>query len=222
MPQQQVSIRQSIYLGLSILLHCLLFGSVAAITFLTPAAPPKPKMDSFYEYVPAYQYSPASTPSQAAAPPKPQPPVDIKPTDEGFDLAKVNYNQPHDSVLKDRVGDLSMNDAASQPKDDKTLEPIRMVGEKLLTDPLQKILGRAITKHLFYPALARQLYQHGIATIGFVLHPSGEISEARIVKTSKVRSLDLAALYAITESSPIGNVDIYLKEAEYLTVNIIF
>ncbi|OGT38918.1 MAG: hypothetical protein A3F12_01925 [Gammaproteobacteria bacterium RIFCSPHIGHO2_12_FULL_38_14] len=109
-----------------------------------------------------------------------------------------------------------------KPSPEKYTEAIHMIGDKFLDDPLRKLLGHAITRRLYYPKVASDLHMRGVVSIGFTLLPTGEVVGARIVKSSRERILDIAALNAINDASPINNVDIYVKKPKYLIVNIIY
>ena len=104
----------------------------------------------------------------------------------------------------------------------KKMDPVHMLGEKVLDDPLRKLIGVALTRHLFYPKIAETLGIHGIATIGLFLHTDGRITDIELLKTSRHRALDTAALSAVQDASPIKNVDIYLHQDRRLIINIIF
>ena len=112
--------------------------------------------------------------------------------------------------------------SADSSKNQQALPPIRMIGEKLLEDPLRMLLGAAITKQLFFPQVAKELYLRGIVGIAFTLFPNGDLQRIRLAHSSGKKILDRAALEAVHRAAPIGNVDIYLKEPKELVINIIY
>lgn len=104
----------------------------------------------------------------------------------------------------------------------KEKDAVHMLGEKMIEDPLRKLIGIALTKHLVYPEIAGRLGIRGVVTLSMLLAPEGTISEVRLIKSSHEKMLDVAAINAIQESSPIPNIDIYLHEPKRLLINIIF
>lgn len=104
----------------------------------------------------------------------------------------------------------------------KKQDPVHLVGEKMLEDPLQKLIGIALTKNLVYPELAARLGIHGIVSVGILLNPDGRIEDITLLKSSREKMLDVAALEGIAACSPIQNTDIYLKEPKRLLINVIF
>ncbi len=55
-----------------------------------------------------------------------------------------------------------------------------------------------------------------------MLHTDGRMTDIKILKSSKERMLDVAALNAIKAASPVKNVDLYLKQDKYIVINILF
>jgi len=206
----------------------LLFSGLVYYYYFEPT-PPVPvevvdkKEETYYYYVPPHVPGAASTPMPAAPTKKSAPAMS-----PDFDLSQAATSDTYKIFKsKDPMTELTQNmrlanPAMNQNPDYKYLAPINMVGEKLLDDPFRKLLGRAITGKLYYPAVARELHLRGKVSIGFVLHPDGSVTEAHIIKTSHQPSLDAAALDAVISASPIYNTDLYLKQAEYLVVNILF
>lgn len=149
---------------------------------------------TYYYYMPAYRAKSSPIEKNKMA--------SLKKLDKAFDLSQFQQKKFSPSVQNTRA--------------------LKMIGEKLLDDPLRKLLGEAITANLSYPEMARTLHLRGVVSIGFTLYPSGELGSIHIVKSSRQRILDLAALNAVTAASPVSSVDIYLKQAKYLVVNVVF
>lgn len=212
--ERDASFKNSNFIWFSILFHALLF--LLFVRFPANLSKTPPKSESYYYYVPAQAVSNPSISSQLRQPISAPTPPDLS---KNYDLAQFKP-EPTQLFKKLQIETTSMQSTAA-PQKEKS-DPIRMIGEKLLDDPLRKLLGRAITGQLYYPEVARELQLRGIVSIGFMLHPDGEITEVRIVKPSREQILDNIALKAINAASPIANVDIYLKEAKYLIVSIIF
>lgn len=59
-----------------------------------------------------------------------------------------------------------------------------------------------IEKHKKYPDIARIRQKEGRVTIRFVITPEGDVREATVVKTSRHRALDTAALQAVKDAAP--------------------
>lgn len=59
-----------------------------------------------------------------------------------------------------------------------------------------------IEKHKKYPHRARIRQKEGRVTIRFVITPEGDVKAARVVKTSRHKLLDTAALQAVKDAAP--------------------
>jgi TonB family protein len=101
-------------------------------------------------------------------------------------------------------------------------EPVHLVGEKGVPKPLIILLGKALTAHLLYPKIATDFNLHGVAVVGFVVHPDGQVTDVRLVKSSRTEVLDQEAVLAASQMSPVKNVNLYLKEPKYIVFGIIF
>lgn len=84
------------------------------------------------------------------------------------------------------------------------------------------LLHIAIQNKQQYPPSALQMSRQGKVTVGFKLYPDGSISELQLVKTSGVKSLDEAALAAVRSAVPFSGVDVYLKESQDFTIDVVF
>jgi TonB family protein len=90
------------------------------------------------------------------------------------------------------------------------------------TSPLLKLLHEQIAAHQNYPSGALLLKQTGIVTVKFLLHPDGTIENLTLAKSSGVESLDQSALHSVSEISPVQSANLYLKQPEYLSVDVVF
>lgn len=122
---------------------------------------------------------------------------------------------PHKPVFaKDTIPEDVTN-----PQDE---EPLHLIGESKIVPPLIKILARALSRHLQYPRVAAEFNLRGTVLVGFVLHPEGYVTGARVVQSSGAGVLDDAARDAVGAMSPVGDVHEYVPAPEYLVVGIIF
>lgn len=208
---------------LSLLLHGLALVIYVLWQWRHPILEPEKKPAL---YVPSYVYNSVPTQTMSAKPPSP-------------DRAEAKQHKQSESTQRE---ELAMRESATQENDVTGLEPLMapdlasyhpvalkkpqqpvyMVGEKLVDDPLKKLLGIAISKRLYYPRAAQDLQIHGVTSVGFTLFPDGTVANVEVVKSSRERMLDVAALEAIKRMPPIDSVNIYVKKPRYLVVNIIF
>ena len=65
-----------------------------------------------------------------------------------------------------------------------------------------KIVRLRIESHKRYPGTAKTRQIEGQVTVRFVIEPDGRISSSKVVKSSRHRVLDQAALSAVKEASP--------------------
>ena len=179
----------------------------------------------YYYYVPAYTVSAKALTSHVME--KPQKALrdevlenPLPALDNNFDLSQIQIKSFKSKHVNDAqsVSTMSLSSNANE----KYEEAIHLIGDTFLDDPLRKLLGRAITRHLYYPEIAREMNLRGMVGIKFLLNPDGSITDAHIVKSSRESILDKAAFNAILSSSPIVGVDLYVKQPKYLIVNIIF
>src|SRR3990167_3979156 len=204
------------YIWISVFFHLVLFLLFFFLEFHPTSPIVVQKEESYYYYVPAYTASMMTPPAKSS---HTQENDKVKSIDKIYDLSliKTSYQNHYQAV------DLhQLNQSTSTNLQQKYQEAIHLVGDKFLDDPLRKLLGRAITPHIFYPDVARELYMRGVVSIELVLHPDGNITHAHIVKSSRERILDAAAIRALNDSSPINGVDLYIKEPRHLVINIIF
>ncbi len=69
-------------------------------------------------------------------------------------------------------------------------------------DSYLELVRLKIEKHKKYPDAARIRQKEGRVTIRFVITPEGHVKAARVVKTSRHRALDTAALQAVKDAAP--------------------
>ena len=62
-----------------------------------------------------------------------------------------------------------------------------------------------------YPSLAMTRGQQGVVTVSFSLDALGDVSELVVAKTSRIGSLDRAALQAVRSAAPFGPVPVELS-----------
>lgn len=74
-----------------------------------------------------------------------------------------------------------------------------------------------------YPESARSRHIEGRVKVGFVLHMDGSLSDVRVIKSSRHRNLDNAALEAVKNAAPLPRPPSFIfKEPVNLVVNILF
>jgi len=85
-----------------------------------------------------------------------------------------------------------------------------------------ELLHTKISEHKQYPYMAKRQRREGIARIEFVLHPDGSIDDARLVHSSRTRSLDKAAMKAVKSIEPFISAKEYLHQPEAFQVDVVF
>jgi TonB family protein len=166
-------------------------------------------------YIPSYAYQESAQKTVEQTTPKNQPAKEIPkkdiPTSKNgiekpvFDQREVRFNQVMDISSK------------------KSSEPVHLIGDNSKTpQPLIIILGKALTAKLLYPKSAIDLNIGGVSVIGFVLHPDGQVTDVRLLKSSRADVLDEAAVFAASHISPVRNVGPYVKEPMPIVFGIVF
>ena len=84
------------------------------------------------------------------------------------------------------------------------------------------LLHTRISESKRYPYLARRQKREGVATVMFTLYPDGSIDRPVLIKSSKTRSLDRAALTAVSGIEPFLPAADYLEQAESFQVDVVF
>lgn len=194
---------------IALLCHLLLFSAFTlGYLFTQPMFEKSPEL-----YIPSYVYRGV----QKEVPQQPVSQLD-QPSPKNMLTSKNGIEKP--VVINPRAAR-----SYSKPIDitsSKDSEPVHLVGEKKIVKPLLKILGKAFTAHLSYPKMAVDFNVHGTALVGFVIHPDGNITDVQLVKSSSAAVLDNAALAAVSQSSPVLNVNPYLNQPTFLVVGVIF
>lgn len=216
----------------SLLLHLLL---LASYLFVWPVSNiNKKELPSLY--IPSYAYQEQA--NQINQPPQPnqatqqQPPTITKkpspvksaiPAQQsstiGLKVAKQQAKAPSKPIS-------AKSSKQSQPitevRSARQTQPVHLVGDKKLDQPLIELLGKALSSHLTYPKIAIDFNLHGTVYVGFMLHTSGLVTEAKVVKSSGTDILDQAALAGVQTMSPVSGVNQYLEKNRYLVVGVIF
>ncbi|MBT8130245.1 MAG: energy transducer TonB [Gammaproteobacteria bacterium] len=84
------------------------------------------------------------------------------------------------------------------------------------------LLHTKISEHKQYPYLAKRQRREGTARVEFMLYPDGRIDAARLLRSSKTRSLDKAALNAVESIEPFSYARDYLERPETFQVDVVF
>ncbi len=91
-----------------------------------------------------------------------------------------------------------------QQSDDKSDHPARELDvQQFLAANLEDIGGKVMAV-LQYPAMAKRMKWQGLSSIGFVLHPSGEVTDLRVAKSSGHAILDKQAIAAVRAAAPFN------------------
>lgn len=102
-------------------------------------------------------------------------------------------------------------------------EPIYLVGQHgAFTDPLIKLVGKALSAHFHYPRLAGELGAKGKVLVGMILHPDGRFTNVQMVQSSYFPDLDAAALYAVNTAPLVMGANRFLSQPKYFVVGFIF
>lgn len=207
---------------LSLLLHFLLLASTAII-FLHPVEQQKtPNL-----YVPSYVYTGSIAP--VTAPPsrvseqrtKKMTPLpitkfaDIRTPDNTSHVTSASILASTRAVLQENRQNMLTREVSE--------EPIYLLGdESEFSDPLIKMVGKALSAHFSYPKLAGQLGIKGRALIGMTLHPDGRFTNIELIQSSNSHDLDAAALYAVNHASLVAGADRFISAPKHFTVGFIF
>jgi TonB family protein len=194
---------------IALVLHLFIFLGFTLTWHSTPSDQPTP--DS---YVPAYvqEHLPALLPvtsenqanfskpldKQGLAQPKKQAATPVIPTNS--ELKKTVFTKHRETVA----------------------EEVNLIGNKKMDAPLLKLLGKALSAHLSYPKPAIDFNLKGLVTVGFMLHPDGNITDIKLVGSSSAGVLDQASLLALHAITPVAGVAPLLKEPTYLVVGFMF
>jgi TonB family protein len=197
---------QQISFWLALLIHLCIFLGISLVFW-----PLEKPIAAIETSIPAYAYEETTTPTKPIPKPK---------------ILK--------EIQKEEISPYAIKKAEVQPSEPQPLtqpvpktrgregEPIHLLGEKGVPQPLIVLLGKALTAHLAYPKIAVDWRVHGVTVIRFLVSPDGEVTNVQLLKTSHAEVLDNAALVAAKAISPVKNVDLYLKEPKYIVFGIIF
>ncbi|OGT62516.1 MAG: hypothetical protein A3E85_00710 [Gammaproteobacteria bacterium RIFCSPHIGHO2_12_FULL_45_12] len=195
-------IRHSFWL--SIALHFLLVTGYGLVWFRFPEKQEK-RPD---KYVPAYVYHP-----------KPLPEVTTARQEKQLPTAKTGIEKK-----TSRAEPMPTKNAFATTisLSTRAAEPLRLIGDKGVDKPLLTLLGKAISARLTYPKIAVDFNVHGVALVGFTLHPDGQVTGVKLMQTSQAGVLDEAALSAVMAMTPGKKVGAFLTAPKFLVVGIIF
>jgi TonB family protein len=84
------------------------------------------------------------------------------------------------------------------------------------------LLHTKISEHKHYPYLAKRQRREGTARVEFMLYPDGRVDAARLLRSSRTRSLDRAALNAVESIEPFSYAKDYLDRPEKFQVDVVF
>lgn len=204
-----VFLQNSFYL--SIFFHLLFLLSFSFVLTYQPKLKekePEPEL-----FIPSYIFSQeiVSTPKQPGSQNMQTQQQEVKTSKDGIETSEKNHS----------LSDYLTNQYRMM-RAYKKIDPVHLIGEKLIDDPLRKLLGIALTARLIYPKVAMELRLRGVVSIELLLHPDGSVTNIKLVKSSREKILDVAALNAVHDMSPVHNVDLYIKAPKLLVVNVIF
>jgi len=103
--------------------------------------------------------------------------------------------------------------------------PEALVAESdyITSNRYMEIVRLMIEKHKRYPNTARIRQIEGSVTIRFVITSEGNVRQTKVVKTSRHRVLDTAALRAVKDASPFPKPPVHIYQGELtLEVSIVF
>ena len=103
-----------------------------------------------------------------------------------------------------------------------TLDDAQDVDTRIVDEQLLKLLHSRISDKKQYPYFAKRQRREGVATVSFVLHPNGDIEDARLVNSSHTELLDRAALSAVEKIEPFEAARDYLETAETFKIDVVF
>lgn len=205
------------YFLLAIVLHAIIFASISI--FFVPLVPKYQKAKNPFLYTRAYLYHEMNKKNQAIA---------AKSNEQKslLGLEKSTFDQTNASPLLHEINHQETKSSADNNENknlqSKNRQNIHLLGEKNIDKPFIKLLGLAIGSHLFYPRIAIDFNLHGVVLVGFVIHPEGFISDARVVRSSGTSVLDDAALIAVQKMPMINTAYLYIKKPTFLISGIIF
>ncbi|MDG6894782.1 energy transducer TonB family protein [Volucribacter amazonae] len=140
---------------------------------------------------------PKEEPKKEPPKPKPEKPKPVKREKPKPDRPKANREVNSDSAINSQA-------ATTGPV---TTNNPNLVGNGRNTDEIsayRSALRREIERHKRYPQRAKMMRRQGVVTVSFNIGANGNITEAKIAKSSGNDDLDNAALTAVKNARPIG------------------
>lgn len=206
------------------LLHVLILLAFSLAFMLKPEEKQKPP----HFYVPSFVYKGAITPTVQQQSSKSK---QVRQSSTKTDLAlksnqektiPVTKKKIEQSILATSLATLQQNQfkAMSEPT---TTDPILLIGdENTFADPIVKLLGRSLSAHFKYPDAEGMLGIKGRVIVEMILHPQGQFTDIRMVKSSYNENLDAAALYAVNSAPLVEGADRFLTKPTKFVVGFVF
>ena len=91
-----------------------------------------------------------------------------------------------------------------------------------VADPIVKLLGRSLSAHFQYPDTEGILGIKGKVILELILHPNGNITGIRMLKSSHNQNLDSAALYAANTAPTVLGADKFLSTPMRFVIGFVF
>jgi TonB family protein len=199
---------------LSLLGHLLLWSGFSFVWLHQDEFEKHPSL-----YIPSYIASAQQLPQPAPQPVEQH--EERKQSEEKKETSKIGIEKP--------VAAKPQAQASSQAKRYQAIsapslaeQGVHLIGDEKIEKDLRVVLGKAISQHLFYPKAAYDFNVHGTVLVGFTLYPDGRVADVQLVKPSNAGILNVAALAAIRDTSPIAGVAEYIQAPRFLVVGIIF
>ena len=141
---------------------------------------------------------------------------------------RSNKNTPAESIkarqdsVMEPLSSVPTPDSDSIENDSGKKTVTRSTDTALHNSAIIELLHTRISEHKQYPYMARRQRRGGVARVEFVLHPDGSIDDARLVNSSRTRSLDNAAIKAVESIEPFLLAKEYLQQPEAFQVDVVF
>ena len=116
------------------------------------------------------------------------------------------------------------NQAETNPLTSVENEPSlsKPTGQESEASALLALLYSAINNQKHYPYTAIRQRREGLVNLTFTIHPDGLVTDIEIIKSSRFRALDKAAIHAVASISPFALAADYLEETHHYNVDIDF
>jgi TonB family protein len=178
-------------------------------------------------YIPSYVASPEQLPKpliKASEPPLEQPKTEQKPIEQKKPTSKQGIEKPAPAKPQTTTGKTAAPAKQYQTISSPSLaeQGVHLIGDEKIDKDLRTVLGKAISQHLYYPKSAIEFNVRGTVLVGFTLYPDGRVTDVQLVKPSSAGILNVAALAAIRDISPVAGVAEYVQAPRFLVVGIIF